>query len=80
MPQEPTRADIERLTEPTRSKALAILQELEREGYDEGRAVALAFRQAEEWEATRLPGAPPPVESTRMAEVRVTQPDGKSRQ
>lgn len=77
MPQEPTRADIDRLTEPTRSKALDILQRLRRDGYDEARAVELAFRQAEEWETSRQPGTTPPVESARMAEVRVTQPDSE---
>ncbi len=70
MTDRPTRQDIQQLSEPTRSKALDILQHLQNEGYTESEAVELAFRQAEEWEASRQPGITPPVESRHLADVR----------
>ncbi len=63
MTTRPTRRDIDALAEPTRSKALDLLQRLTRDGQDESQAVETALRQAQEWETSRQPGAKPPEES-----------------
>jgi len=60
------------MTEPTRSKALDILQRLRQSGYDEAEAVEIAFREAEEWEASHCPTAVTPQESPRIARLRTT--------
>jgi len=72
MTERPTRNDLEHMTEPTRSKALDILQRLRQSGYDEADAVEIAFREAEEWEASHSPTAATPQESPRLARVRTT--------
>lgn len=72
MTPRPTRHDLEHMTEPTRSKALDTLQRLRQSGYDEADAVEIAFREAEEWEASHCPTAATPQESPRMARLRTT--------
>jgi hypothetical protein len=51
--------------------AVEVLHELLEAGYPEDDAIEIAFREAEEWETSRIPEAQPPVESPRMAEVRL---------
>ena len=60
------------MTEPTRSKALDILQRLRQSGYEEAEAIEIAFREAEEWEASHCPTAATPKESPRIARLRTT--------
>jgi hypothetical protein len=71
---QPTRSDIDLLTEPTRSIALEALRRLLDAGYEADRAAEVAFRQAEEWETSRLRAARSPAEPPRVAEVRLAKP------
>lgn len=76
---EPTMADIRGLTEPTRSLAFENLEKLLRQGVPRKAAIELALRQAEEWEASRAPGAATPSESLRFARLRSAEsPIGES--
>lgn len=51
--------DLERLAEPTRSQALETFRRLLAEGRSRADAATVAFRQAEELEASRAAGAKP---------------------
>ncbi len=52
---KPTEQDLERLAEPTRSTALDQFRRLIEAGHSREQAAEMAFRQAEEWEASRAP-------------------------
>jgi uncharacterized protein YdaT len=70
MQTRPTRRSLEQLTEPTRGIALQTLEQLLGQGWNEEEAIEVAFRQAEEWEASRAPEARTPVENERQSQVR----------
>jgi hypothetical protein len=70
---KPTEQDLQRLAEPTRSTALDQYRRLIAEGHSREQAAALAFRQAEEWEASRAPQAATPGEPAQVKEKRSKQ-------
>ncbi|MET0410015.1 MAG: hypothetical protein ABW217_01905 [Polyangiaceae bacterium] len=67
---KPTEQDLQRLAEPTRSTALDQFQRLIDAGHGREEAAELAFRQAEEWEASRAPQAATPGEPAAVKEKR----------
>jgi hypothetical protein len=67
---KPTEQDLQRLAEPTRSTALDQYRRLIDAGHDRDEAAEMAFRQAEEWEASRAPQAATPGESPAVKDKR----------
>lgn len=70
---KPTERDLQQLAEPTRSTALEQFRRLLEQGHDRAEAAELAFRRAEEWEASRVssgattpPNEPPSVRDKRV--------------
>jgi hypothetical protein len=59
---KPTEQDLQRLAEPTRSTALDQFRRLIEAGHSRDEAAEMAFRQAEEWEASRAPQSTTPGE------------------
>ena len=70
---KPTEQDLQRLAEPTRSTALDQYRRLIEAGHGPDEAAEMAFRQAEEWEASRAPQAATPGEPDSVKEKRSKQ-------
>jgi uncharacterized protein YdaT len=70
---KPNERDLQNLAEPTRSTALEQYRRLLGEGRSSEEAAELAFRQAEEWEASRAPQAATPGEPAAVKDKRSKQ-------
>lgn len=70
---KPTEQDLQRLAEPTRSTALDQYRKLIEAGHSREQAAEMAFRQAEEWEASRAPGGATPGEPAAVKDKRTKQ-------